>query len=411
MAQDNTSKKPSDNKPEQAKVHVLNANEVHRRSRKAQRRRRIISIFSFMICVALPVVLAVYYFALLAADRYAVETKFAIRSPSATGSMDIMGLVTGMSSATSTTTDSYMVVDFIESRDLIDRLEAQMDIRAIYSKPEGDWLMRLDADATKEDLVEYMSKVISIYFDTSSQILTLEVQAFTPEDAEAVSAAILDISDDLVNEISDRARQDTMRSAEREVARIETLLAEHRRQLAAFRQAEQDIDPAASALEQIGLLGGLERELAGARTRLSSLTEFLSDAAPSVRILQSQIEAMEAELAEQRSRLGTGQTQSDTTGSAVAGGTFTDRVAIYEDLAVDMEFLQQAYLTALAAREAARLEADRQQRYLAAFVRPSLPERALYPQRTQSILIFAGFALMFWAIGVMLVYIVREHSS
>ena len=134
----------------------------------------------------------------------------------------------------------------------------------------------------------------------------------------------------------------------------------------------------------------MERELAGARTRLSSLTEFLSDAAPSVRILQSQIEAMEAELAEQRSRLGTGQTQSDTTGSAVAGGTFTDRVAIYEDLAVDMEFLQQAYLTALAAREAARLEADRQQRYLAAFVRPSLPERALYPQRTQSILIFAG---------------------
>jgi capsule polysaccharide export protein KpsE/RkpR len=49
----------------------------------------------------------------------------------------------------------------------------------------------------------------------------LEVQAFTAEDAERVSAAILEICDALVNEISALARLDAMRSAEKEVARVE----------------------------------------------------------------------------------------------------------------------------------------------------------------------------------------------
>lgn len=398
------------------KIHVLNANEVVRRSHGAQRRRRILTLASFLTIVALPIALVAYFYLEVASDRFSVESKFAIRSPGAGAPSDLLGIVSGMSSATSTATDSYIVADFIESRDLVDRLRDRLDLQAIYGHEDADFIMRLKEDATAEDIVDYLKKMVWVYYDTSSQILTLSVQAFTPEDAQAVSAAILDISDSLVNEISERIRTDTMRSAEREVARIGQELDEHRQRLAAFRQFEQDIDPAASAGEQIALLGQLERELAGARTRRATLLQLLNENAPSVRILDSEIAAMEVELTTQKSRLGTGSTGGNSiSGATQEGGsgleTLTSRVGTYEDLAVDLEFLQQAYFAALASREAARLEADRAQRYLAAFVRPSLPEKSLYPKRVQNILIFAGFAFMIWGIGVMLVYIVREHSS
>lgn len=392
------------------KVHVLNAAEGSKRTFKAQRRRRIFTWASFVACVVIPTILAAVYFFGFAADRYAVETKFAVRSPSSSlPSGDLLSMVTTMSSAGSTSGDSYMLVDFIESRDLIDRLAEKVDLRAIYDTERADFLTRLEGEATVEELRKYLSRWVSIYFDTASQILTLEVQTFDPDSAQALSAAILEVSSDLVNDISERARFDSMESAEKEVARIEAQLDEHRRAMIAFRDARQDVDPQASAGAQIMLLSQLEGDLADARTRLASLRDYLSDDAPTVRVLRTQIASMEEQLAQQRERLGTGEAGSaETEGSDL---TLSERLGIYEGLAVDQEFLQRAYITALSAREAARLEADRQQRYLAAFVRPSLPEESIYPKRVQNLLVFLGFALMLWGIALMLSYVVREHAT
>lgn len=405
-------KKPA-NAPGQ-NVHVLNAKEVQKRSHGAQRRRRRWTIASFLLLVLAPLVAVIYYYTSVAADRYAVETKFAIRSASGSSPTDFLGIVSTVSTATSTTTDSYILIDFIKSRDLVDRLNERFDLFEIYNHPNADILTRLDPGKSVEDVVSYMQRMISVYFDTSSQIITLEVQAFTAEDAQRVSAAILEISDSLVNEISELARRDAMRSAEKEVARVEQRLDDHRRALNVFRQSQQDIDPSASAGAQIQLLGELEGRLAEARARLDSLQGFLTDEAPSVRILKSQISAIEQQIDEQRKRLGRGEkagiSDSENPNSA-SDDTLTSRVGTYEDLAIDLQFLQQAYITALASREAARLEADRAQRYLAAFVKPATPQRSTYPKRIQNILIFASFAVMLWGIGVMIVYVIREHSS
>ena len=405
----------SPEKPATPNVHVLNASEVEKRSWRAQKRRRRLTWTSFVLCVMLPILAISTYYLAIASDRYAVETKFAIRSPGGAAASDIMGIMSGFSTATSTITDSYMVVDFIKSRDLVDRLEQRIDIPEMFSRADADFFMRLPENATREDIVDYFLRVTSIYFDNSSQILTLEVQAFTPDDAQRLSAAIIDIVGDLVNEVSERARADTMRSAEREVARIEAMLREHRRALTAFRQVEQDVDPTASAGAQIRLVGELEGQLASMRARLASVTGFLNEDAPSVRVLRSQIAALERQLDTQRARFGTGGGLADDPEMPSPAGapdmTMTLRVGTYEDLAVDLEFLQQAYVTALASREAARIEADRAQRYLALFVRPSLPEKSVYPKRVQNILVFSGFAIMLWGIGLMIVYIVREHSS
>ncbi|MEC7762352.1 MAG: hypothetical protein VX874_10640 [Pseudomonadota bacterium] len=411
-------KPAQDKKPAPQKVHVLNANEAQKRSMGAQARRRWLTRLSFVFLVIIPTALAALYFYQVAADRYAVETKFAVRSPSSSvPSGDLLSMMTTMSSAGSTMSDSYMLVDFIESRDLIERLKGKVDLVAIYNTERADFLTKLRDDPSAEELRSYLDRWVDIYFDTASQILTLHVQTFDPQSAEALSAAILEVASDLVNQVSEQARFDSMASAEREVARIEQQLDEHRQAMVAFRDQRQDVDPEASAGAQIQLLTQLEGELSSARARMSSLLTYLSEDAPTVRVLRTEIESMERQLEEQRQRLGTGIGESMTgsqTGDLATGQsglTMSERLGIYEGLSVDMEFLRQAYVTALAAREGARLEADKQQRYLASFVRPSLPEKSLYPKRLQTTLVFFCFAVMIWGISLMIIYVVREHAS
>lgn len=373
----------------------------------AQQWRRFWVYVTFVPCVVLPLALAALYFHSYAADRYAVEMKFAVKSPLSGGSSDFLGLMTGVNSSSSTTTDSYIVVDFIESQDLVQMLEDRIDLRAIYSKPADDMLMRFDPTLPKEDFAEYLARMVTVYYDVSSQIITVEVQAFTPEEAKAVAELVLKLCGDLVNDISERARLDTVRIAEEAVLRAENNLRDQRRKLAEFREHEQDIDPGRSVEAQNVLLGRVQGELADAETRMATLREFLSEDAPSVRYLQSQIDSLKLQLAEQKGKLGVGA----IAGAQGDGITLTARVGAYEELSVDLEFLQNAYVSSLASLEAARLEADRQQRYLAAFVLPKVPEKAIYPNRVLNIFVVFIFALMAWGLAVMTIYIIREHAT
>ena len=61
--------------------------------------------------------------------------------------------------------------------------------------------------------------------------------------------------------------------------------------------------------------------------------------------------------------------------------------------------------------EKARIDASQQQRYLATFVRPNLPQEALYPRRLlNTFIVFAG-SLLLWALCVLVTYAIRDHAN
>lgn len=372
----------------------------------AQQWRRFWTKLSLIPMVVVPALLGVIYFGFVAADRYAVETKFSIRQVSGAPSADLLGSLTGVSSSGSTITDSYILIDFIESRELIDKLEQRIDLRAIYSRDDADFLTAFDPSETIEEFKDYLEGMITVYFDSSSQIITMEVQAFTPDDAKSVSEEILRLSEELVNELSEKARRDTVRNAQEEVERMEDRLRKNRTEMRKFRDVEQDIDPAKTAESQITFLSSIEANLSTARAELASLLRFMDEDAPSVKVLNSKIKSLEDQAAAERARLGVDEGDNTTSGTE----TLSARLEGYEVLALEQEFSQKAYISALSSLELARAEADRQQRYLAAFVRPSVPQDALYPDRILNIFITIFAALVLWGIAVMTVYIVREHA-
>lgn len=375
--------------------------------RTAQEWRRLWTKLSIIPFFVVPVILGFIYFAFIAADRYAVESKFSIRLVSGSPSSDLLGSIAGFSSAGSTVTDSYILIDFIESREVIDKLSERIDLRDIYSHEDADFYMAFDPDETIEEFREYLDGMISVYYDSSSQIITMEVQAFTPEDAKLVASQILLLGEELVNELSEKSRGDSLKNAQDEVNRNEDRLRNNRANMRKFRDVEQDLDPSKTAESQITLLSSVEANLSAARAEMTNLLRFMEEDAPSVKVLRSKIKAFEEQASLERARLGI-DTSKKNDGSS---DTLSARLEAYEVLALEQEFSQKAYVSALASLEHARVEADRQQRYLTAFVHPSVPQEAIYPERILNIFILVFAALMVWGICVMTAYIVREHAT
>ncbi len=368
---------------------------------------------SFMLLVLLPTMLVGLYYALIAADQYMVETRFAVRStnPSSdSGLLSTLGLGLGGSSAG----DTYIVLEYIHSREILKRIDEEIGLKRRFRLPERDFYAVLPQDATFEDFVEYWRSMVRVGLDRTSLIISVQTFAFTPQDAREIAGAILRESERMVNEISARARADAVAYAENEVRAAEERLRKIRKRFLRFRSTTQQIDPAKQAQVQLALIGKLEEQLAELQARLSEARSYLSENAPTIIYLKNRINAMHKQIREEKRKLGDrnrgpGRSRRDVATGGLDQKTLSTTLSEYEALLVEREFAEKFYLSTLSGLEQARLLANRQQRYLATFVHPYLPDEALYPKSVRNTaFVFLSLSLL-WALGMLMLQSVRDR--
>lgn len=388
-----------------AQPNTLNSNDpVHLPLRPRAKRRRYL-LWSFVICVLVPAFISAYYYSLIASNRYVSSTGFAVRGLDSGGGTDLFGAFTGLVNTGSTTSDSYIVLKYLQTRDVIERLRGDFDFLGAYNSEDIDYLSRLNSDEEIEEIVEYWDRVTTATFDPTSGIITFDVEAFTPQDAETIATLVLRYTQELVNELSKQARQDTVRYAEIEVKHAEARLRNALLNIRTFRKDKHSIDPAMSAQVQIEMLGFLEKEFLDIRARMSALRNSLDESSPTMRALQRQANALQNQI-EQKSK-----GVSSIEGVPENNPVLSDLLAEYETLEVEKNFSEKAYSSALTSLENARVEADRQQRYLAVYSSARLAEYPLFPRRILNIFLVALSALSLWGIGTLIIYSVRDHLS
>ncbi len=375
---------------------------------RPQQKRRFLLKLSALLMIGLPLVLSSIYYGLIASDQYATEVRFAVRGVSTGGNNELLGLVTGMTTGGSTTQDSYILMDYLHSRAFVKELANALPLEDIYGPKKADFLSSFDMSQPIEELVRYWRKMTSISYDTSSQIIIVEVRTFSPEDSKKVADILLKLSERLVNELSAKARRDTVENAKKEVQRMEKRLRAARRAVRAFREKERVIDPSKAAESRLTILAELEGKLTEERAKLSALSQFMDKKSPRIVVLTSRIQALEAQMQAERQKLGR---QSRPENGKESGGPLTGLLEYYRELLTDQEFAEKAYVSALAALEAAQLDASRRQRYLATFVYPGKPEMALYPKRLLNIFLTLIISLITWAIATLIAYSVRDHAT
>jgi capsular polysaccharide transport system permease protein len=375
---------------------------------------------SFIACVLVPGFAATIYFVFLASNQWAAEARFEVRqvdidsrdtSLTNASQPNGQGGSTGQTaqqsaqsitnfSFTATGQDAYIVTNYIASRAIVDDLNAKLDLREIFRRPEADFWARLNRNATIEELVDYWKSMVSTYIDAPSGIVTVQVRAFRTDDAVALAKAVLQLSEDLVNRISDRARHDAMETAEKEVRRSYEMTQAALADLHRFRDSAGIIDPLQTGTEVAKLLIPLMTEKIRLESDLFVASRNLDDSAPTIKALRSRLQSAEQQIADLRSRLTSTQGDKNTLAASIAK---------FEELELQRQFAEKLYTLAQADLDRARQRAARQSVYLTVFVPPSLPEESRYPRRAAyPILIFIGLTIL-WSIVVMTIASVEDH--
>ncbi len=354
----------------------------------------------FLIIIVLPIVLGTSYFGLIATDRYVSHSQLSIRTADSGPANLLGGLVGAVSGNSSISSDAYIVQDYILSRSMVATLQKTLDIRSIFAAPEADYLSRFHADDTEEDLYNYFLTRVSVLFDPETQIIHLSVEAFTPEDALAIAQAIVALCDDLVDNISLKAREDSLKFARGEIERAEKRVENARLAISDFRQQHGEIDPVSGATSIGSIVASIELEIARTQTELSELRSYLREDSAQVVTAKARLRALKQQLGQVRTRLA-GEANNES---------YVPLLADYERLVIEDEFAKTAYAAAGASLELARAEAARKHIYLVAFVEPSLPDEAIEPDRSKLILTVILCSLIAYGLFTLLFAAIREHA-
>jgi capsular polysaccharide transport system permease protein len=370
------------------------------------------AMISFVACVVLPAAASVLYLAFIASDQFIAETRAVVRSAeqetlasssssSTSGSGASSSGPASMSYSTATP-NAYIVTNYIRSRAMVDALGKTLDLRAIFRRPEADFWARLESDATIEELVDHWKRVVTTYVDGPSGIVTIKIRAFRRDDALDLSHAVVKLSEQLVNEISERARRDAMQFAEQEVRRADARVRNALLELRRYRDESGLIDPVKAADETSKLLMQLMAEKIRLESDLFVASRTLNRNAPSIQTLTSRVEIVDLQIAKLKAKL-TGETEDARNVAA--------SLARFEQLEVQRQFAERLYTMAQDGLERARIMAERQSVYFAVFVPPALPEESLFPRRIANSILVPLALLILWSIAALVWASVLDHRA
>ncbi len=208
----------------------------------AKTRHRLI-LLGFFLTVLLPSMVFSGYMFFWASDQYHSTTAFAVRSSKPVAATEILGMVMGSGGSESTTSNSYIVTDYVQSQAILKDLPEDIDLEAIFNRESSDFLFSMGSELPIEDRLNYWNDMVDVSFDATSSVIYVEVRSFRPEDSVTIAEAILERTEILVNKLSEANRRQTVRYAEEAVARAEARLKAIRKQMLAYRQETQEVDP------------------------------------------------------------------------------------------------------------------------------------------------------------------------
>lgn len=357
-------------------------------------------IISFALCVALPAAVTSWYLWARAADQFASTLGFSVRKENVNSAIELLGGFSNIAGSSSADTD--ILYDYMHSQKLVAEIDADLDLRHLWSKPSGDPIFAYSAPGSIETLLEYWSDQVQVTYDNATRLIEIRVLAFDPADAQAIATQLFDKSSAMINRLNDTARADALQFASAERDKAEHRLRDARLAMTDFRNRTQSIDPAAELQSQSGLLANLQFQLAQALIDSDMLAASTRNSDTRGEQAALRIKVIEDRIAAEKAKLGLGNGQAST-------DVFATKVGDYERLKVDREFAESAYRAAEVAYEAAQNDARRQTLYLAAHITPTLAETAQFPQRRMilgTVVVFLGLA---WAIGALVYYSLRDR--
>ncbi|MFK7993415.1 MAG: hypothetical protein AB8B87_04710 [Granulosicoccus sp.] len=353
---------------------------------------------SLLTVVGVPTVLAIVYFGFIASDVYVSEARFAIKSAKSGGVATGLEALVANPIVSTGGKDTMVVADYAKSQDMMLKIQDRVDIRSHFSDSAIDVLSRLPDDAHLEEMLDYFRKHVQMITDPQSDVVTLKTRAYSPEVAQKIAMLVIELSENLVNDMSGRMEEDALATARAEVTLAEKKVKAASASVAAFRRTSSSLNPAAESSALLGIVSGLETRLIEARALLSEKKAYMREDSAVIVSLKNKISAISRQMSLEKGRLA-GESDLEM------GGL----IETYQPLILEQELAQQQYASALSSLEIARIEAQRKKQYLVTFIQPSFPDDSVEPHRLNRILSVMIFSFLAYMLGGLMWSALKDH--
>lgn len=356
-------------------------------------------MLAFGIVVAVPTLIAAFYYLLIASPRYVSESHFVVQR-AGQGAPAALGLALSGVGLNTTSSDAFIVHEYIRSRSSLEFLKSRFNIDRIFSPPGADPLSRAIhpwSSRTEESQYQGVQRFITVGYDSTTGISTIRVEAFNPRDAQAINLALLEGGEDVVNSMNERASASAVEEARKTVIESTQRLQRAQDALTVFRNSQRFVDPEMTATEHSEIIGRLSGEIATLEAQLRQIRKETPDS-PLLPSLQRRVEAYRAQLEQERAKI------------AGSAGSLAPKLGTYEALVFERDLASRTLTAANQAYETARIDARRQHLFLDRVVNPNRPDKAAEPKRLISLLTILASCLLIYGCGYLIWAGMREHS-
>jgi capsular polysaccharide transport system permease protein len=382
--------------------------------RRRARTTRLFAIGSFLILVLFPGLAATAYFGWIASDRYVAEARFVL-APNKAALGEGAGRVAG-APPMEIARDTQVIAAFLQSRALVDALEADVGLRARYtarpfafgeilSPAAPDWFAGLDPAAPVEDLVDYWEDMTRVSIATQSGIVTFATAAFTPEDAHVLAQAALVRAEAQVNAMNARVWGDAVAKAETIFREAAARFGAAQSALASGRNAAGVLDAGSAAQALTGVTAETRRQLVALEEDRAVKAAELDRNSPILRALDRRISSLRKQIA---------MIESSMAGALPPEGEARTLAGVMEDVAAleaEAAVADRQFIAAAERLETVRALADAQSLYLHVFVAPGVADEATLPKRGWWIAGTLILGLALWGGATGLFGLVRNHIA
>lgn len=349
-----------------------------------------------------PLALGIIYYAFFAVDRFVSSAQVVVRQEGSNSAAAMPGLSTLLTGANPASREETLYLrEYITSNDMMELLEHRLHWAEHYQQQRSDPFFWLAKDAEREDRLKFYKRMVKATYDETNGLLTVEVQALTPEMSKQMLINILSASEQFVNEVSHSIAREQMAFAKGELEVARKNYGVRKEQLLRFQNDNKVLNGMTSAQGRAEIIASLESEFSKQQAVVTEMNYKLRPDSPQVQQQKQRVNAIHAQLnAEKRLLV-----------SAPDGDQANVVSSRYQQLILDAGIAEETYKTAVAALDNARIEASKKIRTLVTVVSPNQPELALYPERLYNLATLLLGLLLLYGITRFLIASIEDHRD
>lgn len=360
--------------------------------------------FLLLFIIVVPMILAIIYYAFFAVDRYASTAQVVVVD--STGSSSLTQQTAGAAILASSVKqiskqETIFLHSYLTSPDLLAVLQDKLKWHEHFAEQLSDPFYWISQKVSREDLLEYYQRLITVNVDELTGLLTVEVQGLTPEFAHSTLTEMLGQSQKFINDLSRQLATDQVSFAEDELVKARSDYENKRAILIDFQSKNSILDAEAAAKSQAEIIATLEATLATEQANLNVLLATLNPNSPQVRQQKNRVNAIEKQLGFEKKVLV----------SSSVDGHLNVVAADFRKLTVDAEVAEEAYKLSVSALQNAKIEANKNIHSLVTVVQPNMPEDYTYPQKIYNLFTLLVVLLFVYGITRFIIASIEDHRD